>query len=653
MTTLSSDRAAIPVRHHASPVAGFAVLLMAGAIGLSPAHGLAYQRPITALAPVEVVADGFADARGVAVDGDGNVFVADRAAGTVIRIAPDGKRSRVARSLRKPVGLAFDATGRLLVAEEHGGRVLRVDTDGVLRVVVSRLEHPRWLATDEGGTIYVSASGRKNQKADDDSDDENDVVMAVSATGVASVFVQGLDGVEGLGVGDDALYVASRGRRGEAKHDGVVYEIPILAGGLAGDPKTYAAHTGLKRLRGLALDHVGAPFVAAEKLRHGHEGAKDVVAKLAADGTLTRFASNLEEPAEGLAFDVDGNLYVSEGRGGRVLRFRAPSPPVFSTPRVTRERVITVSGTTEAGATVDLYLDPGAAPLTQVADTTGSFAISVSLAPNTENHLYLTATGSAGRGLTSALAEGLVTHDDIPPSLAFLTPAAGATLHEPVTVQAQASDGGSRVVAMALSVDGAALVVTASPALPAGSSTASAVWDVSKATDGAHSLVAVATDEAGNVTTVSRNVMVENRRPPALTVSSTSVAPGSQVTVTLTNGLGGSLDWLALADASASNTTYLQWVYVGGGVTTRPWTVTMPTTPGNYEFRLFLNNGFTRAATSPRVSVLAGLSPVPSLGALVPARTVAGGLGFSLVVNGSNFVATSVVRWNGADLPTT
>jgi hypothetical protein len=29
----------------------------------------------------------------------------------------------------------------------------------------------------------------------------------------------------------------------------------------------------------------------------------------------------------------------------------------------------------------------------------------------------------------------------------------------------------------------------------------------------------------------------------------------------------------------------------------------MPTTPGTYEFRLFLNNGYTRAATSPTVTV--------------------------------------------------
>ena len=30
----------------------------------------------------------------------------------------------------------------------------------------------------------------------------------------------------------------------------------------------------------------------------------------------------------------------------------------------------------------------------------------------------------------------------------------------------------------------------------------------------------------------------------------------------------------------------------------------MPSTPGTYEFRLFLNNGYTRAATSPPITVI-------------------------------------------------
>ena len=91
--------------------------------------------------------------------------------------------------------------------------------------------------------------------------------------------------------------------------------------------------------------------------------------------------------------------------------------------------------------------------------------------------------------------------------------------------------------------------------------------------------------------------------PPTIAVSATSVAPGADVTATLTNAPGGASDWLALAATSAANTSYTTFIYVGAGVTTKTWTVKMPTTPGTYEFRLFANNGYTRLATSPTVTV--------------------------------------------------
>ena len=90
-----------------------------------------------------------------------------------------------------------------------------------------------------------------------------------------------------------------------------------------------------------------------------------------------------------------------------------------------------------------------------------------------------------------------------------------------------------------------------------------------------------------------------------LAVSSTQVLPSGSVTATLTSGLGGSTDWLALAAVGAPTGSYLQWRYVGSGVTTLNWTVTMPATTGAYEFRLFLNNGYTLAARSPAVTVSA------------------------------------------------
>jgi hypothetical protein len=91
--------------------------------------------------------------------------------------------------------------------------------------------------------------------------------------------------------------------------------------------------------------------------------------------------------------------------------------------------------------------------------------------------------------------------------------------------------------------------------------------------------------------------------PPVLSVSATAVTPGASVTVTLTGGLGGATDWLGLSVTGAAATSYLQYTYVGKGVTTRTWTVTMPSTTGRYEFRLYLNNTYTIAAVSPTVTV--------------------------------------------------
>ena len=142
-------------------------------------------------------------------------------------------------------------------------------------------------------------------------------------------------------------------------------------------------------------------------------------------------------------------------------------------------------------------------------------------------------------------------------------------------------------------------------------------------------------------------------QPPVLAISAATVSPGGSETVTLTGGAGGSSDWLALASTSAVNTSFLQWVYVGSGVTTRTWTVTMPATGGTYEFRLFLNNGYTRAATSPTVTVQSPPPSVPVLTSISPAKAIVGGTAFTLTATGSGFASTSVVRWNGVNRTTT
>lgn len=159
--------------------------------------------------------------------------------------------------------------------------------------------------------------------------------------------------------------------------------------------------------------------------------------------------------------------------------------------------------------------------------------------------------------------------------------------------------------------------------------------------------VSVFSPEPGGGTSAALTFTIDP--PPSLAVSATMAPGGTPVTVTLTNGFGGSTDWLALAATSAANTSYITWTYVGTGVTTRTWTVNMPPMVGSYEFRLF-KSGYTRVATSPAISVL---PPAPALTSLSPAGAPVGSAALTLTVNGSNFLSSSIVRWNGSDRATT
>jgi hypothetical protein len=142
--------------------------------------------------------------------------------------------------------------------------------------------------------------------------------------------------------------------------------------------------------------------------------------------------------------------------------------------------------------------------------------------------------------------------------------------------------------------------------------------------------------------------------PPSLSPSATSIAGGTALTVTLVGGAGGSTDWLSIAPVGAADTGYLQWIYVGAGVTNRTWTVVAPSTPGNYEFRLYLNNSYSRVATSPPITVTTPVSPTLSVDAAnvagggIVTVTLANGLGGSgdwIALAAAGAPDTSYVQW--------
>jgi subtilisin family serine protease len=102
-----------------------------------------------------------------------------------------------------------------------------------------------------------------------------------------------------------------------------------------------------------------------------------------------------------------------------------------------------------------------------------------------------------------------------------------------------------------------------------------------------------------------------NPDPPTLSVSTTSANPGAPVTVTLTNGSGVSNDWIGVSRVGDPASYYSSWTYVGAGNTTFVWTANMPTTAGQYEFRLFSAGGYSRLAASAPITVTQTPPPPP------------------------------------------
>ena len=138
------------------------------------------------------------------------------------------------------------------------------------------------------------------------------------------------------------------------------------------------------------------------------------------------------------------------------------------------------------------------------------------------------------------------------------------------------------------------------------------------------------------------------------------------VTVGRTQGSNGavSVNYATADGTAAAGTDYtatagsLQWAANDTSVKTFPVPISN-TTPfsGSKTFNVALTGpagGATVGAPSTATATINGVNPAaPAISSLSPTGATAGGAAFTLTVNGSNFISTSVVEWNGTALPTT
>lgn len=211
----------------------------------------------------------------------------------------------------------------------------------------------------------------------------------------------------------------------------------------------------------------------------------------------TDVAGNASEPAL-LTITHDGTL---------------PTPVVVNAvPSPTSLNPISLSGTTEPGATVQIVGGP--AMVEAMADAAGTFMAEVTLFANASNELHIRRAGS---GADTIL---VVVHDDVAPDAPTVSSIPSPTGSTALTVS------GSTEPLVRLSVTGGLTAVTGNAASDGGFS-----LPVSIAADRASTLVVVATDRAGNssaATTVS--VTHSSSTPAAPILDAPAPAPTRSAT---------------------------------------------------------------------------------------------------------------------------
>ena len=308
-----------------------------------------------------VVATGFSQPWGLAVDGSGNVYVADMGNAAVKEIVATGgavsagsQVVTLAGSLNLPSAVALDGAGNLYVADSQyaGDKVILASTSqnpgfpSILSTSHAIQTSSTGMAIDGTGNVFLSNAA--------DSSGDGSVLVSRSSNGQPfSAFgfrlpLPGNTNVWGVAVdaGGNVYYTDN--------DEGAVREVVAVNGGVAGNSQIVTIATGFNKPVGIVVDAGGNLYVADS----GDHSVKEILAvsgQTSITSPVVTIAAGFATPY-GLALDGSGNLYVSDNAANTVTELLLSAAPSlnFATP-------------TKAGAT-----DGADGPLSVTIDNSGN-----------------------------------------------------------------------------------------------------------------------------------------------------------------------------------------------------------------------------------------------------------------------------------------
>jgi len=370
------------------------------ALALLAAGLPAAQAQSVSFAGVQTTVDSALDyPQGVAVDGAGDVFIADSGSNTVVKI-PAGCvntacQTTVGTGLNGPTFVAVDGAGDVFISEVgENSLVVEVPagcTSAACQTTVgSGLVNPRGVAVDGAGDVFIADAATSRVV---------EVPAGCTSAACQTTVGSGLDSPFGVAVdGTGDVFIADTGSNR-------VVEVP------AGGGAQITVGSGLNNPLGVAVDGAGDVFIA-------DNGNDQVVEVPAGGGAQITVGTTLNQPT-GVAVDGAGDVFIGESANSRVVEVQTRSVN-FGSVNVgagtsltlnynidSSVSVSTVNVVTQGAPNLDFTLSSTTCTGSQAAGSTCT--VTVSFAPRAPGVRMgaVELTGSSGSVLATTLLHGI------------------------------------------------------------------------------------------------------------------------------------------------------------------------------------------------------------------------------------------------------